>query len=65
MSYLRRLSLAILTSRFIGSFKDQPRIDLQTEGDNVVNDRHDYSYRIVGKSEKLVPVARDGAFPAS
>ena len=65
MPYLQRLSLAILTSRFIGSFKDQPRIDLQTEDDNVVNDRQDYSYRIVGESEKSVAVARDGAFPAS
>ncbi len=40
------------------SCKAKPRIDLQTEADNVVNDRQDYSYRIVGKSEKSVAVAK-------
>lgn len=40
------------------SCKAKPRIYLQTEADNVVNDRQDYSYRIVGKSEKSVAVAK-------
>lgn len=40
------------------SCKAKPRIDLQTEPDNVVNDRHDYRYKIVGKSENKIAIAK-------
>ena len=40
------------------SCKAKPRIDLQTESDNVVNDRQDYEYKIVGKSENKVAIAK-------
>lgn len=40
------------------SCKAKPRIDLQTEADNVVNDRQDYSFTLVGQSEKSVAVAK-------
>lgn len=40
------------------SCEAKSRIDLQTEPDNVVNDRQDYSFKIVGKSEKSVVVAK-------
>lgn len=36
----------------------KPRIDLQTEPDNVVNDRQDYEYKIVGKSENKIAIAK-------
>ena len=36
----------------------KPRIDLQTEPDNVVNDRQDYKYKIVGKSENKIAIAK-------
>lgn len=40
------------------SCKAKPRIDLQTEPDNVVNDRQDYEYKIVGKSENKIAIAK-------
>lgn len=40
------------------SCKAKPRIDLQTEADNVVNDRQDYEYKIVGKSENKIAIAK-------
>lgn len=40
------------------SCKAKPRIDLQTEPDNVVNDRQDYRYQIAGKSENKIAIAK-------
>lgn len=40
------------------SCKAKPRIDLQTEADNVVNDRQDYKYEVIGKSESKIAVAK-------
>lgn len=36
----------------------KPRIDLQTEADNVVNDRQEYKYEVIGNSESKIAVAK-------
>ena len=40
------------------SCKAKPRIDLQTEPDNVVNDRQDYEYEVIARSEDKIAIAK-------
>lgn len=40
------------------SCEAKPRIDLQTEPDNVVNDRQDYEFEVIAKSENKIAVAK-------
>lgn len=40
------------------SCKAKGRVDLQTEADNVVNDRQDYKYEVIGNSENKIAVAK-------
>lgn len=40
------------------SCKAKDRIDLQTESDNVVNDRQDYEYEVIGKSRTKIAVVK-------
>ncbi len=40
------------------SCEAKPRIDLQTEPDNVVNDRQDYEFEVTAKSENKIAIAK-------
>lgn len=40
------------------SCKAKDRVDLQTEADNVVNDRQDYEYEVIGKSKTKIAVVK-------